>query len=195
MESKIININKDKLPSHIAIIMDGNGRWAKQQGKNRIFGHKQGVETVRKIVEASAEIGLKYLTLYTFSVENWQRPKNEINALMSLLVNTIKKEIATLMKNNIRLEVIGDMKRLPDKTYNQVVQAMKETANNTGLTLIMALSYSSRWDILNAVSKISELIKNNNLSSDQINEKVFSFVSESFHQKHPYFHQFQFGQF
>lgn len=167
-------INKDKLPIHIAVIMDGNGRWAKQKGKGRIFGHRHGVETVRKVVEACAEIGVKYLTLYTFSVENWQRPRTEINALMSLLVSTIKKEIATLMKNNIRLDVIGDIKRLPDKTYKQVTEAMKQTANNTGLTLIMALSYSSKWDILNATKQIAELVESRKISKDEINEELFS---------------------
>ena len=167
-------INKNKLPVHIAIIMDGNGRWAKQQGKGRIFGHKHGVDTVRKIVEACAEIGIKYLTLYTFSVENWQRPKTEINALMSLLVSTIKKEISTLMKNNIRLDVIGDIQRLPENTFKQVTEAMKQTANNTGLTLIMALSYSAKWDILNATKQIVELVENNKISTNDINEVLFS---------------------
>jgi len=174
MTDNINIINKNNLPVHIAIIMDGNGRWAKQKGKGRIFGHKHGVDTVRKIVEASAEIGIKYLTLYTFSVENWQRPKNEINALMSLLVSTIKKEISTLMKNNIRLDVIGDIQRLPDKTLQQVTEAMKQTANNTGLTLIMALSYSSKWDILNASKRIANLVENKKISVEDINEELFS---------------------
>jgi len=174
MTDNIKIINKNNLPVHIAIIMDGNGRWAKQKGKGRIFGHKHGVDTVRKIVEASAEIGIKYLTLYTFSVENWQRPKNEINALMSLLVSTIKKEISTLMKNNIRLDVIGDIQRLPDKTLQQVTEAMKQTANNTGLTLIMALSYSSKWDILNASKRIANLVENKKISVEDINEELFS---------------------
>jgi undecaprenyl diphosphate synthase len=167
-------INRNKLPVHIAVIMDGNGRWAKQQGKGRIFGHKHGVDTVRKIVEACAEIGIKYLTLYTFSVENWQRPKTEINALMSLLVTTIKKDISTLMKNNIRLDVIGDIQKLPENTYRQVTEAMKQTANNTGLTLIMALSYSARWDILNATQQIVKLVENKRISINDINETLFS---------------------
>jgi undecaprenyl diphosphate synthase len=167
-------INRNKLPVHIAIIMDGNGRWAKQQGKGRIYGHKHGVDTVRKIVEACAELGVKYLTLYTFSVENWQRPLTEINALMSLLVSTIKKEVNTLMKNNIRLDVIGDIQRLPDNTFKQVTEAMKQTSNNTGLTLIMALSYSSRWDILNACKQLAELVENNKISKSDINETLFS---------------------
>jgi len=160
MSDNFETINKNNLPVHIAIIMDGNGRWAKQLGKGRIYGHKHGVETVRKIVEACAELGIGYLTLYTFSVENWQRPKTEINALMSLLVSTIKKEINVLMKNNIRLEVIGEIQRLPANTNKQVEEAMKQTANNTGLTLIMALSYSSKWDILNATKNIAELVEN-----------------------------------
>jgi undecaprenyl diphosphate synthase len=167
-------INRNKLPVHIAIIMDGNGRWAKQHGKGRIFGHKHGVDTVSKIVEACAEIGIKYLTLYTFSVENWQRPKTEINALMSLLVSTIKKEISTLMKNNIRLDVIGDIKKLPENTNRQVTEAMKQTANNTGLTLIMALSYSARWDILNATQQLVKLVENKRISINDINETLFS---------------------
>ena len=167
-------INRNKLPVHIAIIMDGNGRWAKQQGKGRIYGHKHGVESVRKIVETCAEIGIKYLTLYTFSVENWQRPKTEINALMSLLVSTIKKEISTLMKNNIRLDVIGDIQRLPENTYKQVTEAMIQTANNTGLTLIMALSYSAKWDILNASKQIAELVESKKITTNDINEALFS---------------------
>jgi undecaprenyl diphosphate synthase len=167
-------INKNKLPAHIAIIMDGNGRWAKKQGKGRIYGHKHGVESVRQIVEACAELGIGYLTLYTFSVENWQRPITEINALMSLLVSTIKKYINVLMKNNIRLDVIGEIKRLPSNTFNQVVEAMQQTANNTGLTLIIALSYSSKWDILNATRNIVDLVENKKISKNDINEELFS---------------------
>lgn len=174
MTANLEIINKNKLPVHIAIIMDGNGRWAKQQGKGRIYGHKHGVESVRKIVETCAEIGIKYLTLYTFSVENWQRPKTEINALMSLLVSTIKKEISTLMKNNIRLDVIGDIQRLPENTYKQVTEAMIQTANNTGLTLIMALSYSAKWDILNASKQIAELVESKKITTNDINEALFS---------------------
>jgi undecaprenyl diphosphate synthase len=174
MTDKIELINKNNLPVHIAIIMDGNGRWAKQQGKGRIYGHRHGVEAVRQIVEASAEIGVKYLTLYTFSVENWQRPKTEVNALMNLLVSTIKKEINVLMKNNIRLEVIGDIHRLPSNTNKQVSEAMKKTAENTGLTLIMALSYSSKWDILNATKRIAQLIEDKKISKSDINEELFS---------------------
>jgi undecaprenyl diphosphate synthase len=174
MINNLERINKNKLPVHIAIIMDGNGRWAKQQGRGRMFGHKQGVEAVRKVVEASAELGVRYLTLYTFSVENWQRPRNEINALMKLLVSTIKKEISTLMKNNIRLDVIGDVQRLPESTIKQVTSAMKQTSGNTGLTLIMALSYSARWDILNASKRLAEMVENKLVNVNDINEELFS---------------------
>lgn len=147
-------INKDRLPKHIAIIMDGNGRWATKFGKNRMFGHKNGVKTVRKIVEASGEIGLKYLTLYTFSTENWNRPPKEISALMDLLVMTIHKELKDLNKNNVVIKVIGDIDRLNKKIQSELRHAIDTTKNNTGLNLVMALSYSARWDIIKAIKKI-----------------------------------------
>jgi undecaprenyl diphosphate synthase len=163
------NINVQFLPKHIAIIMDGNGRWAKEQGKDRLFGHINGVESVREIVEGCAEIGIEYLTLYTFSTENWDRPAYEVNGLMELLVDTIKKEVPTLNKNNIRLKVIGHTNMLPEKTLNQLNEAINETAANTGLTLIMALSYSSRWEMEDAIKQIAIEVKNNTLLPENIN--------------------------
>lgn len=166
------NIDKDKLPQHIAIIMDGNGRWAKQKGKSRIYGHENGVTSVREVSEAAAEIGVKYLTLYAFSKENWKRPTDEINALMGLLVNTIKNETITLNKNNIRLLAIGDLLNLPTECYNDLKEAMSKTSDNNGLTLILALSYSSRWEIVDAVKKIANLVKENKLNIDDIDEDL-----------------------
>lgn len=148
------NIIKDQLPRHIAIIMDGNGRWAKKQGLLRMFGHKKGVETVHEITETCAELGIEYLTLYAFSTENWNRPKEEVDALMSLLVDTIEKETPTLMKNNVRLTTIGDTSRLPEKAQTKFINCINQTAGNTGLVLVLALSYSSRWEIVNAVKQI-----------------------------------------
>lgn len=167
------NINLDNLPSHIAIIMDGNGRWAKEKGEDRLFGHFSGVESVRNIVEGCAELGVKYLTLYAFSTENWDRPKDEVTGLMELLVQTIKKETETLNKNNIRLFVIGNTDLLPDSAKNELHEASEETKLNTGMTLIMALSYSSRWEILNAVKQISFEVKTGKLGPEEINNKTF----------------------
>ncbi len=168
--SEQLNINKDKLPQHIAIIMDGNGRWAKEKGKLRVFGHQNGVKAVRDTVESAAEIGIKHLTLYAFSTENWNRPKFEVNALMELLVSTINKETKTLMENNIRLNAIGDLKSLPSSCYRELQEAIKKTENNTRMTLHLALSYSSRWEITNALKQIAEKVKNEELSIDQIND-------------------------
>lgn len=148
-------INPAKLPQHIAIIMDGNGRWAKQQGEQRIYGHENGVKSVRDTVEAAAELGVKYLTLYAFSTENWNRPKEEVMALMSLLVHTISAETATLNKNNIRLQAIGDLKSLPADCYAELNEAIEKTKNNSRTTLVLALSYSSRWEIVNAMREIA----------------------------------------
>ena len=141
------NIVLDKLPEHIAVIMDGNGRWAKQRQKERIFGHQNGVNAVREVTEGCAELGVKYLTLYTFSTENWNRPKEEIDALMAMLVDTIAKEEETLMKNNIRLEYIGDISQIALETQNALKNTIYNTRNNTRMTLILALNYSSRWEI------------------------------------------------
>src|SRR5919112_2110303 len=140
-------IDLNNLPTHIAIIMDGNGRWAKEQGQDRLFGHYHGVESVREIVEGCAELGIGYLTLYAFSTENWDRPAYEVTGLMELLVDTIRKEVDTLNKNNIRLHVIGDMNMLPENARREMTEALDLTKTNSGLNLIMALSYSSRWEM------------------------------------------------
>src|SRR3954469_15842974 len=149
-------IDKTRLPKHVAIIMDGNGRWAKEKGEDRLFGHYHGVESVRNIVEGSAELGIEYLTLYAFSTENWDRPEYEVMGLMELLVETIRKEVPTLNKNNIKLHVIGDMNMLPEYARQEMNEALDITKRNTGLNLVMALSYSSRWEIVNAVKRIAE---------------------------------------
>lgn len=163
----------EKLPRHIAIIMDGNGRWAKEKGKDRLFGHYSGVESVRNIVEGCAELGIGYLTLYAFSTENWDRPKDEVTGLMELLVKTIRGEVATLNKNNIRLHVIGNTDMLPPNAHNELNEACEETKSNTGLNLVMALSYSSRWEILNAVKSIATEISSGNIQTGEITEEVF----------------------
>jgi len=148
------HIISDKLPEHIAVIMDGNGRWARKKGNSRIFGHKNGVLAVRETVEAAAELGIKYLTLYAFSTENWSRPKQEVDALMSLLVSTLHEETPTLLKNNISLAAIGDISSLSDSVAGQLKAAIGKTAHNTGLKLILALNYSGRWEIIDAVNRI-----------------------------------------
>jgi len=163
----------EKLPRHIAIIMDGNGRWAKEKGKDRLFGHYNGVESVRNIVEGCAELGISYLTLYAFSTENWDRPKDEVSGLMELLVKTIRNEVATLNKNNIRLHVIGNTDLLPPDAHNELNEACEETKKNTGLNLIMALSYSSRWEILNAVKSIAKEVSDGKIDANQITDEVF----------------------
>lgn len=164
----------DKLPRHVAIIMDGNGRWAKEKGKDRLFGHYNGVESVRNVVEGCAELQIGFLTLYAFSTENWERPKDEVTGLMELLVKTIQSEVATLNKNNISLHVIGNIKMLPENAYNELMEACKLTENNTGLKLIMALSYSSRWEIVNAVKNIGKEIKEGQIDPSQITDEIFS---------------------
>ena len=164
------NIDILRLPSHIAIIMDGNGRWAKEKGEDRLFGHLHGVESVRDIVEGAAELGIKYLTLYAFSTENWDRPEYEVSGLMELLVETIHNEVPTLNKNNIRLHVIGDINMLPTAAKVELEQALKETSANTGLNLIMALSYSSRWEIVNAVKKIAADVNEGKLLVEAISQ-------------------------
>lgn len=163
-------IDMEKLPRHIAIIMDGNGRWAKEQGQDRLFGHFHGVESVRNIVEGCAELGIGYLTLYAFSTENWDRPVEEVTGLMELLVDTIRKEVATLNKNNIKLHVIGDMNMLPDYARNELKEALDETSHNTGLNLVMALSYSSRWEIVNAIKNIAADVKAGKLQPYEIDQ-------------------------
>ena len=161
-----------RLPSHIAIIMDGNGRWAKEKGEDRLYGHLHGVESVRNIVEGAAELGIKYLTLYAFSTENWDRPENEVSGLMELLVDTIHNEVPTLNKNNIKLHVIGDTKMLPDAARAELNAALNETSVNTGLNLVMALSYSSRWEIVEAVKQIAKDTKDNKVDIDAINQET-----------------------
>jgi len=163
----------EKLPSHIAIIMDGNGRWAKKKGNQRIFGHKNAVTAVRETVEGCAELGIKYLTLYAFSTENWNRPKNEVDALMSLLVNALNDELGRLHENNIRLGIIGDIDALPENVRTKLIESIEFTKNNNGMHLIIALSYSSRWEIVNAVKKIASDVKNNIILLNEINQDVF----------------------
>ncbi len=167
-------IDLSRLPEHVAIIMDGNGRWAQEKGEDRLFGHFHGVESVRNIVEGAAELGIGYLTLYAFSTENWDRPANEVAGLMSLLVDTIRKEVPTLNKNNIRLQVIGDRQMLPDFAQKELQEALELTSTNTGLTLIMALSYSSRWEITNAVKQIALEVKAGTLDPQQITQDTIS---------------------
>jgi undecaprenyl diphosphate synthase len=165
-------IDLSRLPRHIAIIMDGNGRWAKEKGQDRLYGHYHGVESVRNIVEGSAELGVEYLTLYAFSTENWDRPPDEVNGLMELLVDTIRKEVDTLNKNNIRLHVIGNMKMLPEYANNEMKEALEMTSQNTGLNLVMALSYSSRWELINAVKNIALDAKSGKLDPEAITNEI-----------------------
>lgn len=166
------NIDLSNLPKHIAVIMDGNGRWAKKQGGLRIFGHQNAIAAVRDTVEASAELGIGYLTLYAFSTENWSRPESEVNALMQLLVSTIRKETATLNKNNIRLQTIGDLASLPKLCRKELLEAIELTAANTRMTLNLALSYSGRWDITQAIRQISALAAAGELAAGDITEQV-----------------------
>lgn len=162
------------MPRHVAIIMDGNGRWAKKQGLARMYGHRQGVETVHRITETAAELGIQYLTLYTFSTENWNRPKEEVDALMTLLVDTIAKETPTLMKNNVRLLTIGDTERLPEGAKRKFEQCMEETSGNTGLRLVIALSYSARWEITNAMQAAVRKAQTGELKVEDVNEELVS---------------------
>ena len=166
-------LNKNKIPQHVAVIMDGNGRWAAKHGNARIFGHEQGVESVRSTVEGAGEIGIKYLTLYAFSTENWDRPENEVLALMGLLVQAIENETDSLMKNNVRLRAIGDIEKLPENVQEKLNDCINRLNSNTGLTLILALSYSSKWEIVEAVKKIVNDVKNQNLAPEDINGDVF----------------------
>ena len=167
----IEQIEKENLPKHIAITMDGNGRWAEGKGKFRVFGHQYGVKSVKEAVETAAEIGIKYLTLYAFSTENWNRSEREVNALMTLLISTISKETKTLMKNDICLNTIGKLSQLPKKCKQELEQAVEKTKNNKRMTLILALSYSGRWEIVNAVNKIIHDSKNN--LAKEITEDTF----------------------
>ena len=164
----------EKLPRHIAVIMDGNGRWAKQHGKPRVFGHRNGVKAVRDITEAAAELGIEYLTLYAFSTENWSRPKFEVGALMRLLVETLHKEVKTLMKNNIRLMAIGDLSQLPEATYRALMQGIETTKNNSRMTLVLALNYSARWEILRAARLLAEQVQAGELKAEEVTEAHFA---------------------
>ncbi|RCT56481.1 isoprenyl transferase [Winogradskyella sp. KYW1333] len=167
-------INKNKLPNHVAIIMDGNGRWAKQKGLVRVIGHENGTKAVRETVEASAELGIKNLTLYAFSTENWNRPKLEVQTLMKLLVRSLKKEIKTLQENDIRLSAIGCLKDLPKKAHSELLDVIEKTKNNTNMTLTLALSYGSREEIVNVIKELSVKVKNNIISSESIDESIIN---------------------
>ncbi len=167
------NINKNKLPRHIAIIMDGNGRWAKQRGKERVFGHENGIQAVRDTIEAAGEIGVKYLTFYAFSTENWCRPQIEVDTLMELLVGAIKNETPKLLEKGARLMAIGDINSLPGKCREQLEQAMEDTKHNDHVNVIIALSYSSQWEILDAAKKIAHKVKNQEIDPDDIDKSLF----------------------
>lgn len=173
MEEPLKNIDQGNIPKHIAVIMDGNGRWAQKKGAMRIFGHKNAIKSVRETTESCAELGVKYLTLYAFSTENWSRPKLEVDALMELLVETIRKEVPTLMKNNVRLQTIGNTETLPGSCQKNLKKAIAETKENTGLTLILALSYSGRWEIVQAVKNIAKQVKEGRLEIDEIDIETF----------------------
>ena len=167
-------IDINRLPEHIAIIMDGNGRWAKNQGKFRVFGHESGVLSVKDIVEGCVDIGIKYLTVYAFSAENWNRPIEEVNALMELLISTINNEAETLNKNNIRLNAIGDLKSLPQKCIDDLANVMEITSNNVKCTLTLALSYSAKWEIIEAAKKLVAQVQAQEISINDINEEIFA---------------------
>ncbi len=178
-------IDISRLPQHIAIIMDGNGRWAKEKGKFRIFGHKNGVKAVREVSEGCAELGVKFLTLYAFSTENWNRPKIEVNALMTLLVKTIRTETKTLMENGIKLDAIGDRSTLPKECIKELDEAIEITKDNTRMTLILALSYSAKWDIVNATKRIAEMTKNGDVAIKDIDEDLINKTLTTYKYPHP----------
>ena len=170
----IDELKKNYIPRHVAVIMDGNGRWAELHGNDRIFGHRQGVDAVRSVVEGAGEAGINYLTLYAFSTENWDRPKEEVNALMSLLVNAIIQETKNLNEKNVKMLAIGDLASLPDDVQSKLAEAIQSTSSNTGLNLVLALSYSGRWEIVEAVKKIVRETKNGELTENQITECLIS---------------------
>ena len=172
--NQIMNIHNHPLPKHIAIIMDGNGRWAKSKGKIRAFGHENGTKAVRTTVESCAQLGVEHLTLYAFSTENWKRPKLEVKTLMQLLISSLKKEMSTLQKNNIRLNAIGDIKTLPQKVHNELIHVIEVTKSNSRMTLNLALSYGSRDELTSMVKKIGEKIKNDIISTEKIDESVIN---------------------
>ena len=172
MSELLKNINTDKIPQHIAVVMDGNGRWAKKHGYLRAIGHKSGVKAVREVVQACDDIGVKYLTLYTFSTENWNRPKLEVNTLMELMVDSLTKELPGFMKNNVKILTIGDTEDLPSRCKRKFADVVNKTANNTGLNLVFALSYSSRKEIISAVKSISKSVLNNELNANDIDSEL-----------------------
>ena len=172
--SYLDKIDKTRLPKHVAIIMDGNGRWAKSQGKDRSYGHMEGVVSVRHVTEAARELGVSYLTIYAFSTENWNRPESEVFDLMDLMMKALERETPDLIKVGVRLEIIGDMNRLPEKVRNRAIKCMSETADGHEMTLILALSYSSRWEIVEAVKSIARDVKENKLTVQDINEALVS---------------------
>ena len=172
--SLIEKIDKNRLPRHVAIIMDGNGRWAKAKGKDRSFGHQEGVVSVRKIMDAVTQLGLKYLTLYTFSTENWNRPEEEVQALMSLLVSAIHRETPDMMKKNVRLTAIGDLSRLREDAYNTLQECIDTTSAHTGTTLVLALSYSSRWEITRAARQLAQEVLEQKINPNDITEAMVS---------------------
>ncbi|MCL2598081.1 MAG: isoprenyl transferase [Paludibacter sp.] len=174
MSSFLEKIDKNNIPVHIAIIMDGNGRWAKQKGFGRIFGHQKGVDAVREVTTAAAELGIGYLTLYVFSTENWERPKLEVDALMELLVDTIEKETPVLKQNNVSLHTIGNLDRLPERACNKMLNCIADTADCTGLRLVLALSYSARWEIVCAMQNIVNEVVKGDISPENIDEKTIS---------------------
>lgn len=172
--SLVEKIDRSRLPEHVAVIMDGNGRWAKQRNLDRSMGHVEGVNTVRRITETASELGVKYLTLYTFSTENWNRPKEEVDALMNLIVVAIERETPDLIKNNVRLTMVGDIDRMPEFAATRLRKCMDDTSHCTGLTLILALSYSSRWEIIEACKSIASQVKSGEIAVDDITDELFS---------------------
>ncbi len=170
----IEQIDKNKIPKHIAIIMDGNGRWAKQRNQERVYGHQKGAEAARNVTRAACEVGLEYLTIYAFSKENWKRPQSEVDSLMELLVRGITENLDEFNSLNIRLKIIGDLERLPENVQKTVQKAIDTTKSNTGLTLVVALNYGSRWEIIEAVKSIANQVKTNQITVDEIDEKLFS---------------------
>lgn len=185
MKSLKDKLNRDKIPRHVAIIMDGNGRWAAKHGVERIFGHEHGVGSVRSSVEGAGEIGIEFLTLYAFSTENWERPKSEVDALMRLLVQAIENETEDLKKNNVRLSAIGDLKKLPDDVNKKINECIGFLGGNTGLNLILALSYSSKWEITEAVRNIAKDVKDDKIKPESIDDKLFSSYLSTAHTPDP----------
>ncbi len=180
MASAKEQINLSRLPQHVAVIMDGNGRWAKEHGKPRIWGHRNGVKSVREVTEAATEIGIQFLTLYAFSTENWNRPRPEVNALMDILVSTIRDELATMNKNNIRLNAIGDLDRLPPRTKKALLEGIENTKTNDRMTLTLALNYSARWEITQAMRTVARKAAEGKLKAEEIDEaSVSSFLTTS----------------